>query len=63
MARKCLKNTGPHGNMRRKTGWKSTIISQDAGEFALNNPNKTIMVIAAVERSALLLSRSSRLYL
>jgi len=34
---------------------KSTIISQDAGEFALNNPNKTIMVIAAVERSALLL--------
>ncbi len=34
---------------------KSTIISEDAGEFALNNPNKSIMIIASVERQALLL--------
>jgi hypothetical protein len=38
----------------RQSG-KSTIISQDAGEFALNNPNKTIMIISATERQALLL--------
>ena len=34
---------------------KSTIISMKAGEYALNNPNKTIMIIASVERQALLL--------
>ena len=34
---------------------KSTIISEDAGEYALNNPKKVIMVIASVERQALLL--------
>jgi len=47
-----------HGNMAicagRQSG-KSTIISQDAGEYALRNPKKTIMIIAAVERSAFLL--------
>ena len=34
---------------------KSTVISQDAGEYALNNPNSSIMIIASVERQALLL--------
>ena len=34
---------------------KSTVISIDAGEYAVKNKNKTIMIIAAVERSALLL--------
>lgn len=34
---------------------KSTIISQDAGEYALNNFKKSIMIIASVERQALLL--------
>jgi hypothetical protein len=34
---------------------KSTVISQDAGEFACKNRNKTIMVISAVERQAYLL--------
>lgn len=34
---------------------KSTAISILAGDFALNNPDKTIMVIAAVERQAYLL--------
>ena len=34
---------------------KSTIISKDAGEFALNNPKKSVMIIASVERQALLL--------
>jgi len=34
---------------------KSTVISIKAGEYAVNNPNKTIMVIAHVERQALLL--------
>ena len=34
---------------------KSTVISQDAGEYALNNPNKSIMIIAAVDRQSLLL--------
>lgn len=34
---------------------KSTVISMKAGEFALNNPKKVIMVIASVERQALLL--------
>lgn len=46
------------GNMAicsgRQSG-KSTIISQDAGEYAMNNPNKNIMIIASVERQALLL--------
>ena len=34
---------------------KSTVISQDAGEFAMNNPDKSIMIIAATERQAHLL--------
>ncbi|MCK5021495.1 MAG: terminase family protein [Candidatus Peribacteraceae bacterium] len=34
---------------------KSTVISQDAGEYAMNNSNKVIMIIASVERQALLL--------
>ena len=34
---------------------KSTVISQDAGEYALNNYDKSIMIIASVERQALLL--------
>ena len=34
---------------------KSTVISQDAGEYALKNPKKSIMIIASVERQALLL--------
>ena len=34
---------------------KSYIISQDAGEYAINNQNKSIMIIASVERQALLL--------
>jgi len=34
---------------------KSTIISEDGGEYALNNPKKSIMIIASVERQALLL--------
>jgi len=38
----------------RQSG-KSTIISQDAGEYAMKNPKKNIMIIASVERQALLL--------
>jgi hypothetical protein len=38
----------------RQSG-KSTVISMDAGEFAVKNKNKTIMIIASVERQALLL--------
>ena len=34
---------------------KSTVISEDAGEYAMNNPKKSIMIIASVERQALLL--------
>jgi len=34
---------------------KSTIISEDAGEYSVNNKNKQIMIIAATERQALLL--------
>jgi len=34
---------------------KSTVISQDAGEYAMRNPKKSIMIIASVERQALLL--------
>ncbi len=34
---------------------KSTVISEDAGEYAINNPGKSIMVIASVDRQSLLL--------
>jgi len=34
---------------------KSTVIAIKAGEFAMNNPKKNIMIIASVERQALLL--------
>lgn len=46
------------GNICLRSGrqvGKSTVISILAGEYALNNPNKLIMVIASVERSAFLL--------
>jgi hypothetical protein len=46
------------GNMAicagRQVG-KSTIISKDAGDYALKNKNKIIMIIASTERQALLL--------
>lgn len=34
---------------------KSTIISEDAGEYAINNPKKSIMIIASTDRQSLLL--------
>ncbi len=34
---------------------KSTVISEDAGDYAMNNPKKSIMIIAAVDRQSLLL--------
>lgn len=34
---------------------KSTVISEDAGEYAMNNYNKSIMIIASVDRQSLLL--------
>ena len=34
---------------------KSTIIAMKAGEYAVNNPNKMVLVIASVERQAFLL--------
>jgi len=46
------------GNICMRTGrqvGKSAIVSIKAGDYALNNPNKTIMVIAKVERQAQLL--------
>lgn len=46
------------GNICLRSGrqvGKSTIISILAGEYAINNPNKTIMVIAATERQAYLM--------
>ena len=46
------------GNIALRSGrqcGKSTIISIKAGEFAMKNPKKTILVIAAVERQAYLL--------
>ena len=46
------------GNICLRSGrqvGKSTIISMKAGEYALKNPKKTIMVISAVERQATLL--------
>jgi hypothetical protein len=46
------------GNMAicagRQVG-KSTIISKDAGDYAMNNKKKVIMIIASTERQALLL--------
>ncbi len=42
---------------------KSTIISQKAGEYAANNSNKTILIISAVERQALLLFEKVLAYL
>ena len=49
-------NTKGHICLRsgRQVG-KSTIISIKAGEYAINNPKKTILVIAAVERQAYLI--------
>ena len=42
---------------------KSTVISIKAGEFAVNNPKKTIMIISAVERQALLLFEKTLSYI
>lgn len=42
---------------------KSTIISMKAGEFAAKNKNKTILIISAVERQALLLFEKVLSYL
>ncbi len=46
----------------RQSG-KSTIISQDGGEYAAKNKNKSIMIIAATERQALLLFEKVLSYL
>lgn len=46
------------GNLVMRTGrqvGKSTVVSIKAGEEALNNPNITVMIIASVERQAMLL--------
>jgi len=46
------------GNICLRSGrqvGKSTVISYKAAEFAINNPNKSVMVIASVERQAQLL--------
>ena len=46
------------GNIALRSGrqvGKSTIISIKAGEYAINNPHKNIMIIASVERQAYLL--------
>ena len=46
------------GNIVLRSGrqvGKSTVIAQKAGDYALCNPNKNILVIAAVERQAFLL--------
>jgi len=42
---------------------KSTVISMRAGEFAVKNPKKQILIIAAVERQALLLFEKVLAYL
>jgi len=46
------------GNVVLRSGrqvGKSTVVSVKAGEFAMNNPHKQILVVAAVERQAFLL--------
>ena len=46
------------GNIALRSGrqvGKSTVISIKAGEYAVNNPNSSIMVISATERQAYLL--------
>ena len=52
---KLLKTKGNRCICSPRQMGKSTIISQDAGEYAMNNNNKSIMIIASVERQALLL--------
>jgi len=42
---------------------KSTVISIKAAEYAINNPKKTILVIAAVERQAMLLFDKTLAYM
>lgn len=54
------------GNICLRSGrqvGKSTIISIKAGEFAVKNPKKTILIIASVERQALLLFEKVMHYL
>jgi len=46
----------------RQTG-KSTVISIKAAEYALKNPNKLVMIVAAVERQAYLLFEKTLGYL
>lgn len=49
---------GDEGNIVLRSGrqvGKSAVVSIKAGEYALNNPKKLIMIIASVERQALLL--------
>lgn len=54
------------GNICLRSGrqvGKSTIISVKAAEYAIKNPGKTIMVVASVERQALLLFEKIHAYL
>jgi len=54
------------GNICLRSGrqvGKSTVISHKAGAYAINNPKKTILVIAAVERQAFLLFDKTLAYL
>jgi len=50
-----LKTTGNMAICSPRQMGKSTIISQDAGEYACKNPKKSIIIIAAVDRQSLLL--------
>jgi len=53
-----IKILDTNGNIALRSGrqvGKSTIISIKAGEYAVNNPHKSIMIIASVERQAQLL--------
>ena len=52
---KVLNTTGNLAICAGRQVGKSTIISKDAGEYAMNNKNKVIMIIASTERQALLL--------
>ena len=54
------------GNIALRAGrqvGKSTVISMLAGDYAAQNPNKTIMIVAAVERQAFLLFEKVLWYL
>ena len=54
------------GNIALRSGrqvGKSTVVSIKAGEYAINNPNKSIMIIASVERQAQLLFEKTLSYI